>query len=490
MVETAALIVVLVIALALFFDFTNGFHDTANAMATPIATGALKPKTAVLLAAVLNLVGAFLSTEVSKTVSHGIINEGSILEAGAELFLAVIFAGLIGAITWNMLTWLLGLPSSSSHALFGGLIGATLVGVGLGGIDFGMVLSKIVLPALIAPLTAGIIAYVATKLAYSITRRYDGRPDGRDGFRWGQIFTSSLVALAHGTNDAQKTMGVITLALITIGWQSQDHADPYLWVIVACAFTIALGTYLGGWRIIRTLGKGLTEVKPAQGFSAESSTAATILASSALGFALSTTQVASGSVIGSGLGRRGSTVRWRTAGRIAIGWLLTLPAAATVGALAALLVVWLGNWGVAIDAVLAVVIIVGLFLRSRRNAVTSENAMSGVAESGRAVEHPDVPPPTRRQTRLELVRALDRAERKAADAEKAARRARKLKKNGGSDAAIKAARKAADRAHRKLAEAQSAAQEWESLSASRRARADLAEWDASDDEAADREARR
>ncbi|GAB3599830.1 inorganic phosphate transporter [Microbacterium tumbae] len=427
--ETAALIVVLVILLALFFDFTNGFHDTANAMATPIATGALKPRTAVLLAACLNLVGAFLSTEVSKTISGGIIREDAILDAGADLFLALIFAGLIGAITWNMLTWLLGLPSSSSHALFGGLIGATLVGAGLGGIDFGMVLSKIVLPALIAPVTAGIIAYVATKIAYSITRRYDNKPDGRDGFRWGQIFTSSLVALAHGTNDAQKTMGVITLALITIGWQSGEHHEPEFWVILACAFTIALGTYLGGWRIIRTLGRGLTDVKPAQGFAAESSTAATILASSALGFALSTTQVASGSVIGSGLGRRGSTVRWRTAGRIAIGWLLTLPAAGAVGAFAALLVVWLGHWGVAIDAVLALAIILVLFLRSRRNAVTHANAMSDVAESGLAVELPDTPPPTRRQQRIERARAEAKARQKAkADAKAMA----KSRRNGAS----------------------------------------------------------
>lgn len=417
--ETAALIVVLVILLALFFDFTNGFHDTANAMATPIATGALKPRTAVLLAAVLNLVGAFLSTEVSKTVSGGIIREDAIQESGAELFLALIFAGLIGAITWNMITWLLGLPSSSSHALFGGLIGATLVGAGLGGIDFGMVLSKVVLPALIAPVTACIIAFVATRIAYSVTRRYDNKPDGRDGFRWGQIFTSSLVALAHGTNDAQKTMGVITLALITIGWQSGEHHEPQFWVIFACAFTIALGTYLGGWRIIRTLGKGLTDVKPAQGFSAESSTAATILASSALGFALSTTQVASGSVIGSGLGRRGSTVRWRTAGRIATGWLLTLPAAGAVGALAALLVLWSGVWGVAVDAVLAVAIILGLFLRSRRDAVTASNAMSDVAESGHVVELPETPPPTRRQQRIEQARAEAKARRKARDDAKA-----------------------------------------------------------------------
>ncbi|MET0828346.1 MAG: inorganic phosphate transporter, partial [Microbacterium sp.] len=360
--EAATLIVVLIIVLALFFDFTNGFHDTANAMATPIATGALKPKIAVLLAAILNLVGAFLSTEVSKTISNGIIREDQI---NPNAFLPLIFAGLIGAITWNMFTWLLGLPSSSSHALFGGLIGATIVGAGWMAIDYSVVLSKVILPAILAPLTAGIIAFTATRIAYAITRRYDTKPDGRDGFRWGQIFTSSLVALAHGTNDAQKTMGVITLTLIIAGWQSSADADPQTWVILACGITIALGTYMGGWRIIRTLGKGLTDVKPAQGFSAESSTAATILASSALGFALSTTQVASGSVIGSGLGRRGSSVRWRTAGRIMVGWLFTLPAAGAVGGVMALMVAWLGGWGILIDAVFAVVVILTIFLLSR-----------------------------------------------------------------------------------------------------------------------------
>ena len=409
--ETAALIVVLVILLALFFDFTNGFHDTANAMATPIATGALKPRTAVMLAAGLNLVGAFLSTEVAATVSGGIIREDLSTE---HLMPSLIFAGLIGAITWNMLTWLLGLPSSSSHALFGGLIGATLVGVGLSGINFGVVLSKVVLPALIAPLTAGLIAYLATKLAYFTTRRYDGKPDGRSGFRWGQIFTSSLVALAHGTNDAQKTMGVITLALISVGWQARGDHQPHIYVIVACAFTIALGTYLGGWRIIRTLGKGLTDVKPAQGFAAETSTAATILASSALGFALSTTQVASGSVIGSGLGRRGSAVRWRTAGRIAIGWVLTLPAAGLVGAVAAFIVVVGGGWGVLIDAILALAVIIALFLRSRRNAVTANNAFSEVADSGRAIEMPEEPPLTPRQARAQRTRDRVKAKEKGA----------------------------------------------------------------------------
>ncbi|MGO3885719.1 MAG: inorganic phosphate transporter [Mycetocola sp.] len=374
-------LVVLVIALALFFDFTNGFHDTANAMATPIATGALKPKVAVTLAAILNLVGAFLSTEVAKTISGGLIKEGS---GGVLISPEMIFAGLIGAIVWNMLTWLLGLPSSSSHALFGGLIGAALVGFGVGAIDGGVLLSKIILPALIAPFTAGLIAFVVTKLAYSLTRRYDNKPDGRSGFRYGQIFTSSLVALAHGTNDAQKTMGVITLTLVAVGLQDAG-TGPQFWVVTVCALAIALGTYIGGWRIIKTLGKGLTEVKPAQGFAAEASTAATILASSHVGFALSTTQVASGSVIGSGLGRRGAEIRWGTVGRIGLGWLMTLPAAGAVGALAAV-IAHLGPIGVIIDAVVGVGVILFIYLWSRRDEVGAHNAMSDVADSGLAVK--------------------------------------------------------------------------------------------------------
>jgi len=411
-VEAVTLTVILTVVLALFFDFTNGFHDTANAMATPIATGALKPRVAVILAACLNLVGAFLSTEVAKTISGGIILEDRLAR---DEFPAIILAGLVGAIAWNMLTWLLGLPSSSSYALFGGLIGATIVGVGAYAIDFGVLLSKVVLPALVAPVTAGIIAFCATRVAYAVTRRYDGRPDGRSGFRWGQIVTSSLVALAHGTNDAQKTMGVITLAFIAAGWQSAAHPEPALWVVFACALAIALGTYSGGWRIIRTLGRGLTDVKPAQGFAAETSTAATILASSAFGFALSTTQVASGSVIGSGLGRRGSRVRWGTAGRIVVGWLLTLPAAAVVGAIAALFVVWWGMWGVFMDALLAVAVVVFVFSLSRRNRVHADNALepelgatplrpdvSEVASSGLAVAVPAAPTPTRRQRAILL----------------------------------------------------------------------------------------
>ena len=354
------LLVVLVIGLALLFDFTNGFHDTANAMATPIATGALKPRVAVGIAAVLNLVGAFLSTEVARTISGGLIKEG---DAGVQITPELILAGLIGAIVWNLLTWLLGLPSSSSHALFGGLIGAAIVGAGTGAIDGGVLVSKILIPAVLAPLTALTVAFLATKLAYAITKKRV-----RDRFKIGQVFTSSLVSLAHGTNDAQKTMGVITLTLIAAGFLDVD-AHPPFWVIAACAVAIAAGTYAGGWRIIKTLGKDLTDIEPAQGFAAEASTTATILASSHLGFALSTTQVASGSVIGTGLGRKGAKVKWGTAGKIAIGWLITIPASGALAAGAAALA-GLGTWGVILDVALAVGAILGIYLWSRRDQVT------------------------------------------------------------------------------------------------------------------------
>ena len=376
--------VALVIALALFFDFTNGFHDTANAMATPIATGAIKPKKAVALAAVLNLVGAFLSTEVAKTVSGGIIREGN---DGIQITPDIIFAGLMGAILWNMITWLKGLPSSSSHALFGGLIGAAIAGIGFHSINLESLMQKVILPAIFAPLIAGIVAYVCTRIAYALTSRHDPETGSkltqkRGGFRTGQLFTSSLVALAHGTNDAQKTMGIITLVLIAAGTQDPG-SGPEFWVIAACAFAIAIGTYAGGWRIIRTMGAGLTEVKPAQGFAAETSTASAILASSHLGFALSTTQVASGSVIGSGMGRRGTSVRWAMVGRIIVGWLFTLPAAGIVGALTALLVKT-GVVGVVIAAVAGTGAVLYMFLVSRKSAVGHHNAVE-VEEAGQAV---------------------------------------------------------------------------------------------------------
>ena len=358
-------VVVLVIAVALTFDFTNGFHDTANAMATSIATGALKPKVAVIAAGTLNLVGAFLSTEVANTISGGIINEQQVT-IGAEF----IFAGLVGAILWNLMTWLVGLPSSSSHALFGGLVGAVIVGAGVEGVNFGAVVAKVLVPALISPVVAGLAAFVAVKLIYLIVRKLDEKYV-ETGFRHGQTITACLVALSHGTNDAQKTMGIITLTLIAVGIQPSG-TGPQLWVIAVCGLAIALGTYLGGWRVIRTLGKGLTEIATPQGFAAEASSATTILVSSHLGFALSTTQVCSGSIIGSGLGKRGNKVNWGVAARMVVAWLVTFPAAGIVAALACTLAKT-GLWGtvaVAVIAVLAAGIIVAL---SKRNPVNSAN---------------------------------------------------------------------------------------------------------------------
>ncbi|WP_410789379.1 anion permease [Kribbella sp. C-35] len=356
-------LVVVVIITALVFDFTNGFHDTANAMATSIATGALKPKIAVALSAVLNLAGAFISTEVAKTISSGIVDD-------AKVTVPVIFGGLVGAILWNLMTWYVGLPSSSSHALFGGLIGATWIASGSSAVHFGTVVQKIIIPAVAAPIVAGVVALLGTFLAYKITARAR-KKSVDDGFRAGQIASASLVSLAHGTGDAQKTMGVITLVLITSGSLASGSRPP-LWVILAAGLAIAAGTYLGGWRIIRTMGKGLTEIESPQGFSAETSSTAVLLASSHLGFPLSTTQVCSGSILGAGLGKRLAEVRWTVAGRMAVAWLLTLPAAAVVGALAGE-VADSGNIGVVIIAVLAVAAGGGIYAASRRRPVTSEN---------------------------------------------------------------------------------------------------------------------
>ncbi|MCX8563343.1 inorganic phosphate transporter [Mycolicibacterium mucogenicum] len=333
-------ILVLLIATALAFDFTNGFHDTGNAMATSIATGALKPKTAVLLAGVLNLVGAFLSVEVAVTVTTSVIKvqdskTGHLLPTvSSSTGLTIIFAGLIGGILWNLLTWLFGIPSSSSHALFGGLIGAGLAALGTAGVNWNGVVQKVLIPAFASPVIAGIVAAVGTWLVYRITRTVV-KKRREDGFRWGQIATASLVALSHGTNDAQKTMGVIALALITTGHLTGDVKKDGLpfWVILSCALAIGLGTYIGGWRVIRTLGKGLVEIESPQGFAAEASSAVVILSSSAAGMALSTTHVATGSILGSGVGKPGAEVRWAVAGRMVLAWLVTLPAAGIVGAL-------------------------------------------------------------------------------------------------------------------------------------------------------------
>jgi len=380
-------ILVLVVVTALGFDFTNGFHDTANAMATSIATRALQPKTAVLLSGALNLVGAFLSVQVALTVTNAVVKiqnsngtpKPALLVDGGSALLLIVLAGLVGGIVWNLLTWLLGLPSSSSHALFGGLIGATIAGLGWAGVNWNGngtkldgVVGKVILPAVLSPVIAGVVAAVGTWLIYKVVVGVAQRFTD-NGFRWGQIGSASLVSLAHGTNDAQKTMGVITLALIAAGDWHDTKAIP-IWVKICCALAIAAGTYLGGWRIIRTLGKGLVEIAPPQGLAAESASAAVILASSQLGFALSTTHVATGSILGTGVGKPGALVRWRVAGRMVAAWLITLPAAAVVGAV----MWWIGHLiGGFAGALVVFVILLGLagymYLRSRRKPIDHNN---------------------------------------------------------------------------------------------------------------------
>lgn len=381
------ILLALVVVTALAFDFTNGFHDTANAMATSIATKALTPKAAVTLCAVLNLVGAFLSVEVAITVTNAVIRiqnpDGTpipeVMGDGGGALLLILMAGLAGAIMWNILTWLWGLPSSSSHALFGGLIGATIAGLGFGGVKWigegyklDGVVGKVILPGLVSPAIAIIVAMVGTKLVFKITEGVNRRYQ-EAGFRWGQIGTASLLSLSHGTNDAQKTMGVITLGLLATGHWTDTHQVPF-WVKFTCAIAIAAGTYLGGWRIIRTMGKGLIEISSPQGMAAESSSAAVILTSSQLGFPLSTTHVATGSILGSGLGRKGAEVRWGVAGRMGMAWLTTLPAAALAGAV----MWWIGNLiggtaGAIVVFVLMVVAWLSMWLHSRRDPIGRHN---------------------------------------------------------------------------------------------------------------------
>src|ERR687885_1196581 len=314
----------IVVATALAFDFTNGFHDTANAIATSISTRAMAPRVAVAMAAALNFAGAFLSLEVAATIASGIVDPGFITPS-------IVFAGLIGAIAWNLTTWYFGLPSSSSHALIGGVVGATFAAAGSKAVLGSGIVEKVIVPALVAP----VLAFTAAGIAILVTYRVVGRQAPgvvSRGFRIGQLASSALLSLSHGTNDAQKTMGILFLALVANG-NVAAGADVPTWVVVSAATAIAAGTYVGGWRIIRTMGSRIIKMDPAQGFAAQTAGAAVILSASHVGFPLSTTHVANGGIMGAGAAKRVSAGRWGVAGNIVVAWVLTLPAAAAVGAL-------------------------------------------------------------------------------------------------------------------------------------------------------------
>src|SRR6202167_4397850 len=374
-------IIVIVVVTALAFDFTNGFHDTGNAMATSIATGALGPRTAVAISGVLNLVGAFLSLAVAATIASGLVDTKLVT-------LTVVAAGLIGGIIWNLVTWLLGIPSSSSHALIGGVIGSTLAAAGGHAVKWHGLVSKVVLPACLSPIIACLVAAIGTWLIYRISRNLTHAARNH-GFRIGQIGSACMVSLAHGTNDAQKTMGVITLALIANKTVPSTSNAP-LWVILSCALAISIGTYLGGWRVIRTLGKGLVEIEAPQGMAAESASAAVILLSSSFGSLLFTTHVATGSIIGTGLGKKGAEVRWNVAGRMGTAWVFTLPSAALVGAGAFALAHGIGGTlGVVVDLIILLGVVAVIYWRSRGSKVDHNNVNAEWTGGGAPTEQPE-----------------------------------------------------------------------------------------------------
>ncbi|HZU12104.1 MAG TPA: anion permease [Chloroflexota bacterium] len=316
-------LVVVVIAIALFFDFTNGFHDTANAIATSVSTHALSPRAAVLLSAVMNFVGAFVTLKVAATIGTGIAPPG-------QVTLLMILAALVGGIAWNLITWYGGLPSSSTHALIGGLIGAVIVGLGFDGVEWHGVITKMIIPLVVSPILGFIVAYLVMLAIYWIFRGANPRRINR-GFRVAQVLSAAYVSFSHGTNDSQKTMGVITLALVS-GHFLHAFAVP-LWVIAAAAAAMGSGTYVGGWRIIRTMGTRLYKIAPAQGFDAQTVAATLIQGAAQFGWPVSTTHVVTGAVLGAGATENPTAVRWGVGLNILATWILTIPMAALMAAI-------------------------------------------------------------------------------------------------------------------------------------------------------------
>ena len=312
-----------VVAVALFFDFTNGFHDTANSIATSVSTRALSPRAAVAMAAVLNFVGAFISFKVAATVAKGIVDPDAIT-------LDILLAGLVGAITWNLVTWYLGLPSSSSHALIGGVMGSAIMAQGWSVVEWAGIWQKVLKPSLIAPFAGIAIAFLLmTSIVWVIKRQSPAKVNRV--FRRGQLISGGFVALTHGTNDAQKTMGIIALALVASGHLGADFTRPPTWVILSAALAMSAGTYAGGWRIIRTLGTRIAKIDPPQGFAAQTACASILWTTAHLGYPVSTTHVISGSVMGAGATRGLHAVRWGVAGNILAAWIFTIPMAGLVG---------------------------------------------------------------------------------------------------------------------------------------------------------------
>jgi PiT family inorganic phosphate transporter len=321
--EGVTVLLVAVVLLAVVFDYINGFHDTANAIATSVATRALHPRQAIAMAAAFNFIGAFAGTAVAKTIGSGLVQEETTTQA-------VIIAALVGAIVWNLVTWSLGLPSSSSHALIGGLLGATLVASGTNAIKIGGIVGKVLIPMIVSPVIGFVGAFGLMLVIYWVFRKAPRRPLGRF-FRRAQVLSAGFMAFSHGSNDAQKTMGIITLALFAAG-VIPDVSVP-AWVIVTAATALSLGTAIGGWRIMRTMGRRVVDLEPVHGFAAETTSASILFVTAQFGIPVSTTHVISSAIMGVGSSRGPRGVRWGVARNILVAWVVTIPSAASVAAL-------------------------------------------------------------------------------------------------------------------------------------------------------------
>jgi PiT family inorganic phosphate transporter len=323
-VEAVTFSLILVIALAIVFDYINGFHDTANAIATSVATRALSPRVAVLMAASFNFIGAFAGTAVAKTIGSGLVDETTTTQT-------VVMAALLGAITWNLITWYFGIPSSSSHALIGGLLGATIIAAGVGALDINGIVNKVLIPMVTSPLIGFFVAFGLMLLLYWTFRNAQRKPMARI-FRRLQVISAGFMAFSHGSNDAQKTMGIITLALFSAG--VIDSIEVPTWVIVVSATALSLGTAVGGWRIMHTMGHRVVKLEPVHGFAAETTAASVLLGTAALGMPVSTTHVISSAIMGVGSARGPKGVRWGVARRILLAWVITIPITASIAAAA------------------------------------------------------------------------------------------------------------------------------------------------------------
>lgn len=380
-------LLVCIVAAALIFSFVNGFQDSAGVLASPLATRAVKPMTAVLGSAIFNLVGGFFSIQVARTIAF------ELLPGMGDDYASMILCGLAAALIWNFATWYFGIPASSSLSLFGGLLGSALIFWGFSAVNFVLVLERVFLPSVLLPVIAGLVAFISTRIVYALTSRSDtesrkGLDSGRSNFRYGQLFSSSLLALGHGSNDAQKTMGVIVLALVGSGLSTGSNGVP-IWVVATCSISLALGALLGGLRVIHSGESLYSKIRPAQGFVSETSTGSALLAATSVGFAVPTTHIQALSLVGAGLGRKGGAVNWRQALYVYSAWLVTIPFSALLSAVIALITKLSGYWSLVVLIICSAACGILIYKIGKNRKRDSVEVIDGeVIRAGEVLEYP------------------------------------------------------------------------------------------------------